>query len=106
MPTRRDVLSLGFSITATALLKDVALAQAPTAPLTDAAKDPMTLVNPEFRPALEQFTKEMGSDHPLNAATLKTWRGVMNQFATPILPTPPITERTIPSCCISMVVVM
>jgi len=55
----------------------------------------MAFVNPELRPALEQLTKA-GPGRPLNAGTLKANREFMNQLARPILPSPSVTERTIP----------
>ena len=95
MPTRRDVLSLGCALSTTALLKNVAFAQVPTNPLPDLASDPMTFVNVEFRPAAEQLAKA-GPVQPLSAETLKAQREFMEQLARPILPTPSVTERTIP----------
>jgi len=94
MPTRRNVLSLGCALSATALLKNVAFAEVPTTQQSDSATDPMSFVNPEFRPAVEQLAKA-GPVQPLNAGTLKAEREFMNQLASPILPSPPVTERTI-----------
>ena len=55
----------------------------------------MSLVNPEFRPALEQFLKSAGDSGPLNDATLKQMRSRI--FPSPPLePTPAVTEQMIP----------
>jgi acetyl esterase/lipase len=94
MPTRRNVLSLGCALSATALLENVAFAEVPTKPQSGSAIDPMSFVNPEFRPAVEQLAKA-GPVQPLNAGTLKAEREFMDKVARPILPSPPVTERTI-----------
>src|SRR5689334_17087193 len=95
MPTRRKVLSIGCALGGTALLRNVALAQVSTKPLWNSATDPLAFVNAEFRHAAEQLAKE-GPVKPLSAENLKAHREFMEQLASPILPTPSVTERTIP----------
>jgi acetyl esterase/lipase len=92
MITRRELLSMGCTLAAAAVLPRAAQSQspAPAAPV-----DPMSLVNPEFRPALEAFMKMAGDWGPLNDATLKQWRSLT--FPTPPLaPTPAVKEQMIP----------
>jgi acetyl esterase/lipase len=99
MLTRRDLFSAATALTANALLSDVALAQAPTsqaAAPSSVSADPMAYVHPEFRTALEAMTKLAGSFPPMNSTTLPKMRQMMNSFGRPVLPSPPVTERTIP----------
>ncbi len=93
MITRRELLSMGCTLAAASVLPRSAQTQTPTpaAPTTD----PMSLVNPEFRPVLEQFLKSAGDSGPLNDATLKQMRSRI--FPSPPLePTPAVTEQMIP----------
>ncbi len=90
--TRRELLSMGCTLAAAAVLSRSAQSQAP-APAAPA--DPMSMVNPEFRPALEQLIKSAEDRGPLNDATVKQWRSLT--FPTPPLaPTPAVREQMIP----------
>ncbi len=93
MITRRELLSMGCALAAASVLPRSAQTQTPTpaAPATD----PLSLVNPEFRPVLEQFLKSAGDSGPINDATLKQMRSRI--FPSPPLePTPAVTEQMIP----------
>jgi acetyl esterase/lipase len=91
MITRRELLSMGCTLAAAAVLPRTAQSQTPT---PAAPADPMSLVNPEFRPALKQFML-IGDAGPLNDATVKQWRS--RTFPTlPLAPTPAVNEQMIP----------
>ncbi len=95
MFNRRELLSLGCAMAATALLPRVAPdGTFPSASF--AGTDSMAFVNPEFRAAL----KDLHWGHipgPMTEARLKTWRASTNAGDDlPIPATPAVTERMIP----------
>jgi acetyl esterase/lipase len=97
LPTRRDLLSAAFALPASALLKELHFAQGASAPAAATrGADPLAYVHPEFRPALAPLVKLLASSPPLSAATLANQRQQMKGFARPVLPTPTITEHTVP----------
>jgi acetyl esterase/lipase len=93
--TRRELLSMGCALTATAVLPRTSQTQTPAPAAPAAPADPMSIVNPEFRPALKQFMTLMGESGRMNDATLAQWRH--QSFPTPPLaPTPAVREQMIP----------
>ncbi len=92
MITRRELLSMGCTLAAAAVLPRAAESQTP-APAAPA--DPMSLVNIEFRPALEQFLKSSGEGGHLDDATLRQLRDHGFPTPPPTL-TPAVREQLIP----------
>jgi acetyl esterase/lipase len=75
-----------------------ALAQTPSASpvASPAAADPLALVNPELRPALEAMQAMMPAAMEVSAESLPAIREQQQQFTRPPLPEPPVTEQMIP----------
>lgn len=66
-------------------------------PVTSAgASDPLALVHPELRPALEALLEFMPPDLALTPETLPFMREMQSQFALPRQPEPAVTEEVIP----------
>ncbi len=95
MTTRRELLSSACALAATSLLPRTSWAAQAPSPAA-AAADPMSFVNPEFRPAVEKMAQMMGSAPALNDTALSTWRGFMSGDGPPLAPSPAVTEHMIP----------
>ncbi len=98
MITRRELLSMGCTLAAAAVLPRIAQSQTPApaqTPASAAPADPMSLVNPEFRDALEPMLKMMANEGPLNDATVKQMRSGFFP-SPPVEPSPAVTEQMIP----------
>ncbi|MDR3774281.1 MAG: alpha/beta hydrolase [Terracidiphilus sp.] len=95
MTTRRELLSMGCALAATAMLPGCSRSQ-----LTSHAKsgdaDPMSFVNPEFRAGLERLHGSERPQRKIDAAALKQMRASMDQPGGPLQPSPAVTERLIP----------
>jgi acetyl esterase/lipase len=59
--------------------------------------DPLKLVNPEFRAALEALLGNPDLDVPLTAQTVLKMRGMSKNWVKPVMPSPRVDERLIPS---------
>lgn len=97
MTTRRTFITTGLGVAAGTALTRFAPGQAanPQAPATASPIDPMQLVNPQFRPYL-QDKPFLLSPHEANTAYLPTMRQNMKRAARPLLATPEVLQRTIP----------
>jgi acetyl esterase/lipase len=97
MPTRREMLAIGCGFAAAGLLNRTLAAQPGSSSAAAAAVNPMQLVNPEFRPRLQEMLKNSGGgSHPISASNLKQVREMSGKRALPPLPEPKVTERLIP----------
>lgn len=94
MPTRREMLTIGCGFAAAGLLNRTLAAQPASAPASAAPIDPMQLVNPEFRPALEAMVKS--GLPPISDSNLPQVRQAVEKMSKPPLPEPKVTERLIP----------
>ena len=95
--TRRDFVraaSTATALTALPVLRTIATASQAAAKSTSGV-DPMTLVNPELRPALEAMLKSFPSPKgEVTPAQLAGLRKMMGQ--KPPLKQPPVAERSVP----------
>lgn len=72
------------------------LARAQTPVAGPGTIDPMALVHPDLRPALEGLLEFMPSGLELTEDSLPGMREMQSQFAQPLLEEPAVTERVIP----------
>ena len=96
MMTRRELLTMGCGLAATAMLPGRFRAQISPPASPSPSPDPMRFVNPEFRPALVKLHWSDGPEFTLDAVTLKQIRASGEGPDKPIPPTPAVTERLIP----------
>ncbi len=90
--SRRDLTTGAITAFACAAILPAGAAMRKTAP---AAVDPMTLVDPDFRPALVAIQPQIDKEI-YTARTLPTMRILSNGYAQPPGPTPPFTRRLLP----------
>ncbi len=95
MTTRRELLSMGCALAATAMLPGCSRSQL-SSHAKSGATDPLSFVNPEFRAGLEKLHWSEHSAHTLDAAALKRRRAAEDGPDQPLAPTPAVTERLIP----------
>jgi acetyl esterase/lipase len=89
--SRRELLAAGGAAAAASSIAPLTSWAAPPAPAVPSV-DPLSLVNPELRDALERYLKEVG-DHSINAGNLAKVRKLE---VNPPLPAPHYEQRTIP----------
>jgi acetyl esterase/lipase len=96
--TRREALSMGCGLAATACLVHTSFGQFPskTPAGPHLADDPLDYVNPEFRQPAEQMMKMMPAQQELNDATLPQIRAMNARYARSVLPSPAVLEKMIP----------
>ena len=80
--TRRDMLALGGTSRCGALLPSRFMAQMSIA-APQAAPDPITQVNPQFRAQLQMIERDMGPMPTMSAANLAPGAGDEQQFRRP-----------------------
>lgn len=90
--TRRQIAAGALAVAASAAARPVGAAALATG---SAAIDPMSLVDPEFRPALAAIQPQIDTEI-YNARTLPTMRKLSDGYAQPPGPTPPFARRLIP----------
>jgi acetyl esterase/lipase len=97
MLTRREMFKFGSAAIAATLIEPGVFGQQKTdSAQAPASIDPMSLVNPELRGALQGMLKLSGNFPPLSSSTLMKTREMMANLKMPMLPKPEIQERTIP----------
>ena len=96
--TRREMLSIGCGLAGSAWLAQSGIGQVSSAgsAASVSAVDPLTYVNPEFRPVLEQLTKAMPGGMEISASTLPQVRKGNLSMVHPTLPAPAVEEKMIP----------
>lgn len=96
--TRREMLSIGCGFAGSAWLGGIGLGQAPQAssPASVSAGDPLSYVNPEFRPFVEHLMKAAPNGFQFNASTLPLIRKSDEGDVRPTLPSPVVEEKMIP----------
>ena len=93
MLSRRDFMLLSGAAAAGAGLPRAAAAFAAKDSVSDV--NPMTLVNPEFRSALEKLPHQ-GRFGPITRANLPKLRAMMNEFTAPVRRSPKVVRRLVP----------
>ena len=93
--TRRNLLALGGTLGAGAILPSKFMAQMSVA-APQAAPDPISQVNPQFRAQLQRIEHDMGPMPTMSTASLPQMREMNNSFGGQPLASPEVVARMIP----------
>lgn len=97
MLTRREFTVLGGAAALGASIATNVAAAAPAAARSSLGHiDPMSLVNPEFRPALLELLKQEGGARALTLSSLPKFRKLVDSVHLPVLPEPKVTRHLVP----------